>query len=128
MSTSFRISDSASRRLVSRAVREGTSSTALLDRLIREGVDQMEHPGIVFRGPADDRRAVLAGGPDVWEVVARLLELDGPIEQRIQALAVQSALPVHRIRTAVAYTRDHGSEISARIGRHRHATHLARHL
>ncbi|WP_194813799.1 hypothetical protein [Nocardia sp. XZ_19_385] len=127
MSTSFRISDSASRRLVSRAVREGTSSTALLNRLIREGVDQLEHPGIVFRGPLHDRRAALAAGPEVWEVVARLLELDGPVDQRITALSRQSDLQDRKIRTAVEYARSHGSEIGERIGRHRQASELVRH-
>ncbi|MGW0249670.1 hypothetical protein ACWDYH_23885 [Nocardia goodfellowii] len=126
MSTSFRISDSASRRLVSRAVREGTSSTALLDRLIREGVDQLEHPGIVFRGPVHDRRAALAAGPEVWEVVARLLELNGPVEQRITALAQRSDLQDRKIRTAVAYAREHGTEIGSRIVRHRQAAEMAR--
>jgi hypothetical protein len=31
--------------------------TGLLDQLIVEGIDQMDHPGITFRGPAHDRRA-----------------------------------------------------------------------
>jgi hypothetical protein len=72
VSTSFRISDDARARLASRAAREGISATALLDRLIVEGTDQLDYPGIVFRGPVHDRRAALAGGPDVWEVIARL--------------------------------------------------------
>ncbi|MGV9820581.1 hypothetical protein [Nocardia xishanensis] len=122
MSTSlFRVSESAGRRLVARAALEGTSSTALLDRLIREGVDQLEHPGIVFRGPIHDRRAALAAGPDVWEVVARLLELDGPVEHRIAVLSWQSDLQSRKIRTALAYARDYGMEIGARIGRNRQA-------
>jgi len=71
-STSFRISDAARARLASRAAHEGMTVTALLDRLIIEGIDQLDYPGIIFRGPAHDRRAVLAAGPDVWEIVARL--------------------------------------------------------
>ena len=69
-STSFRISDTARARLASRAAREGVTATALLDQLIIEGTDQLDYPGIVFRGPAHDRRAALAAGPDVWEIVA----------------------------------------------------------
>jgi hypothetical protein len=42
-----------------------------------QGIDQLDYPGIIFRGPAHDRRAALAAGPDVWEVVSRLQELDG---------------------------------------------------
>ena len=62
-STSFRISDTAKTRLTSRAAREGMTATALLDQLIIEGIDQLDYPGIIFRGPAHDRRAALAAGP-----------------------------------------------------------------
>ena len=62
-STSFRISDTAKRRLSARSARERISATALLDRLIIEGIDQLDYSGIVFRGPAHDRRAALAAGP-----------------------------------------------------------------
>ena len=58
-STSFRISDAARARLASRAAHEGVTATALLDQLIIEGIDQLDYPGIVFRGPAHDRRAAL---------------------------------------------------------------------
>jgi hypothetical protein len=76
-STSFRLSEEARARLAEQAAREGISATALLERLILEGVDALEHPGIVFRGPPHDRRAALAAGPDDWDVVARLRALDG---------------------------------------------------
>jgi len=36
------------------------TATALLAQLIIEGVDQLDYPGIVFRGPVHDRRAALA--------------------------------------------------------------------
>ncbi|MFD0363166.1 hypothetical protein ACFQZZ_17105 [Nocardia sp. GCM10030253] len=126
MNTSFRISESASRRLTERAAREGTSSKELLSRLIREGFDQLDHPGIVFRGPIADRRAALAAGPDVWEVVARLQELDGPVERRIAVLSQQSDLQPHKIKIAVAYAREHGSEIIERIVRNREAAEAIR--
>jgi hypothetical protein len=58
-------------------------------------------------------------------VVARLLELDGPLEQRITALARKSDLPDRKIRAAVAYTRSHGTEIGERIDRHRRAAESA---
>ncbi|MEV4237494.1 hypothetical protein ACIBJI_28740 [Nocardia sp. NPDC050408] len=126
MSTSFRISESASRRLVERAAREGTSSTELLNRLIREGFDQLDHPGIVFRGPISDRRAALAAGPEVWEVVARLQELDGPVERRIAVLSQQSDLHSRKIKIAIAYARAHGPEIIERIDRNREAAEAIR--
>src|ERR1700685_1828290 len=100
-STSFRISDTARARLASRAAREGMTVTALLDQLIIESTDQLDHPGIVFRGPAHDRRAGLAAGPDVWEIIARLQDIDGSEEQRISVLAVESALHPRLIRSAL---------------------------
>src|ERR1700734_2749421 len=118
-STSFRISDTARGRLASRAAREGTTATALLDQLIIEGIDQLDYPGIVFRGPAHDRRAALAAGPDVWEIVARLQELDGSEEQRISLLAAESDLPPRLIRVALDYAAEHAGQIRERIDRNR---------
>lgn len=118
-STSFRISDTARTRLASRAAREGTSATALLDRLIVEGTDQLDYPGIVFRGPARDRRAALAGGPDVWEVVARLKELPGTDEQRISLLAEETDLHPRLVRIAVDYAAEHPDDVLVLIDRNR---------
>jgi hypothetical protein len=118
-STSFRISDTARTRLASHATREGTTATALLDQLIIEGIDQLDYPGIIFRGPAHDRRAGLAGGPDVWEVVARLQELEGSEEQRIGLLAAESDLHPRLIRIALDYAAEHVDEVRERISRNR---------
>jgi len=118
-STSFRISDAARARLASRAAHEGVTATALLDQLIVEGIDQLDYPGVIFRGPAHDRRAALAAGPDVWEIVARLQELDGPEERRINLLSEESELHPRLIRIALDYAADHATEIRERIGRNR---------
>jgi len=118
-STSFRISDDARARLAARAVREGVTATALLDQLIIEGTDQLDYPGIVFRGPAHDRRAGLAAGPDVWEIVARLQELDGSEEQRISLLTAESDLHPRLIRVALDYAAEHAGQIRERIDRNR---------
>jgi hypothetical protein len=120
-STSFRLSDQAKRRLADRAEREGLSATALLERLIIEGVDILDHPGIVYRGATSDRRAALAAGPDVWEIVARLRELDGHEEERIATLAGESALHPRQIRLALDYASRHPEDVEARIARNERA-------
>jgi hypothetical protein len=56
---------------------------------------------VVFRGPAHDRRAALAAGPDIWEIVSRLQELDGTEQQRITALSEESDLHPRLIRVAM---------------------------
>ena len=118
-STSFRISDTARTRLAARAAREGTSATALLDQLIVEGADQLDYPGIVFRGAAHDRRAALAAGPDVWEVIARLQELEGSEEQRVSLLGKESDLHPRLIRIALDYAAENPDDIRRRIERNR---------
>ena len=118
-STSFRISDAARSRLSSRAAHEGVTATALLDQLIVEGIDQLDYPGVIFRGPAHDRRAALAAGPDVWEIIARLQELAGTEERRITLLSEESDVHPRLIRIALDYAAEHADEISERIGRNR---------
>lgn len=118
-STSFRISDTSRARLASRAAREGMTATALLDQLIIEGTGQLDYPGIIFRGPAHDRRAALAAGPDVWEVVARLQELAGSEEHRISLLAAESDMHPRLIRIALDYAAEHAGEIRERIDHNR---------
>lgn len=127
-STSFRISDAARARLASRAAREGMTATALLDQLIIEGTDQLDYPGMIFRGPAHDRRAALAGGPDVWEVVARLQELEGSEEHRIGLLAAESDLHPRLIRIALDYAAEHVGEIRERIARNRDMAERSRRM
>jgi hypothetical protein len=114
-STSFRIGDTAKQQLSDRAARDGMSATALLERLIVEGIDQLDHPGIIFRGPAHDRRAALAAGPDVWEIIARLRELDGSQEHRISTLNEESGLHPRLIRIAIDYGAENADEIRKRI-------------
>ena len=114
-STSFRIGDAARARLASRAAHDGVTATALLDQLIVEGIDQLDYPGIGFRGPAHDRRAALAAGPDVWEIIGRLQELDGSEEQRISLLAAESDLHPRLIRIALDYAAEHSTQIRERI-------------
>ncbi|TLW91303.1 hypothetical protein FFT09_18810 [Saccharomonospora piscinae] len=125
-STSFRISTKAKETLAKRAQREGISATALLERLIVEGVDQLDHPGIVFRGPVHDRRAALVAGPDVWEVISRLQELRGAEEERIAVLSEETELHPRVIRIALDYAVEHVEEIQGRIERNRELAERSR--
>jgi hypothetical protein len=125
-STSFRLSDRAKERLQHRADREGVSATALLERLILEGVDTLDHPGIIYRGSGTDRRAALAGGPDVWEIVARLRELSGSEEDRIGILAEETELHPRTIRLALEFAVRHPDDIDRRIERHETAIRESR--
>src|SRR2546429_9613749 len=54
----------------------GATPSGLAQRLVDEGLRMAEHPGIVFKDGPSGRRAALAFGPDVWEVVKFLREID----------------------------------------------------
>src|ERR1700733_13836761 len=51
------------------AANAGMSLSSAANRLVDEALRMSEHPGIMFRPGPTGRRAALAGGPDVWEVV-----------------------------------------------------------
>lgn len=70
--TSYRIDQGLKERLASQAAAEGLTERAMLERLVAEGLDTLAHPGIVYRNGPTGRRAALAVGPDVWEVVSAL--------------------------------------------------------
>lgn len=120
-STSFRISDAARRGLSARADRDGLSATSMLEQLIVEGLAARDHPGIVHRGEANDRRAALAAGPDVWEIIARLQELTGEEEARISMLSDETGVHPRLLRVAVDYAASNPAAVERRIERHREA-------
>lgn len=78
-------------------------------------MEALEHPGIVFRGPSHDRRAALAAGADVWEVIARLRELQGSEEERIATIAAESDLHPRAIRLALEYAAARPDDVRERI-------------
>ncbi|MEI6621016.1 MAG: hypothetical protein WCP28_03840 [Actinomycetes bacterium] len=74
-----------------------------------------EFPGIVFKDGPSGRRAALTYGPDVWEVVRFLKEVDERGEGAVEAASEVLALPVARIRLAMQYYAEFPDEIDARI-------------
>jgi hypothetical protein len=97
------------------------SMSSAANRLVDEALRTNEHPGIVFRPGPTGRRAGLAGGPDVWEVVravksARTAE-PGLTEGDLVALVAENTgTPIRLIRAAVRYWASYGDEIDAEIG------------
>lgn len=125
-STSFRLGDEVKQRLAERAEHEGISATSLLERLIVEGIDTLQHAGVIHRGPPQDRRAALASGPDVWEVISRLTELEGSEADRIATLVEESDLHPRQVQCALEYAAHHPVRIRERIARHEAALRAGR--
>jgi len=104
-------------RLERRGTRSGLNKSRLAERYIDEGVRMDDHPGIVFREGPTGRRAGLAAGPDVWEVVGALqsTELEG--DEATHATAEWLGLSVRQLRDAIGYYSEYPAEIEERIRR-----------
>jgi hypothetical protein len=93
----------------------GTNKSRLAERYVDEGTRMDEHPGIVFRGGPTGRRAALAGGPDIWEVMSTLKSGKARGEEAIDATAELLNLTDSQVRTAVRYYGAFTDEIDRRI-------------
>ncbi len=91
------------------------SPSALAQQLVDEGLRMIAHPGIVFRDGPTGRRAGLAMGPDVWEVISVLQRQEQRGEPALQALAEATGLSERQVGAAVAYFAAHEHEIHRRI-------------
>ncbi len=111
--TSIRLDDELRHQLAARAGAESTTVTELIERFVREGLASAAHPGIVFKpGPAG-RRAALAGGPDVWEVLAALRHTHGSESERVATLATQFGIHERQVGIGLDYAAAHRDEIDA---------------
>lgn len=105
----------AYQRLKQGAARRAEPISSAGERLIDEGLRMEAHPGIAFRDGPSGRRAGLAAGPDVWEVVGLLRGLSGGVEERVAAAAAQLGLTEAQVRTTSRYYAEFTDEIDAEI-------------
>ena len=116
---SIRMSARTLDHLDSGARRRGEPRSRTAERLIEEGLRMEEHPGIVFRDGPAGRRAGLAAGPDVWEVIDTLRGTGLAGEQAVAAAAKWGSLSPVQVRCAVSYYADFPDEIDERIALNR---------
>jgi hypothetical protein len=83
----------------------------LAQRYIDEGMRLDRHPGVVFRDGPAGRRAVVVGGPDVWEVIAAARSAPERGGELIEALAERIGVSSEKIRVAVRYYAEYPDEI-----------------
>ena len=112
---SIRMSRGTLARLESDARRRGEPKARTAERLIDEGLRMEDHPGIVFRDGPTGRRAALAGGPDVWEVIETLKNTGLPGERAIEATAKWGNLTPAEVRIVIRYYGDFQDEIDERV-------------
>ena len=105
-----------------RYVREhpGSSSSSVANMFIDEALRTYEHPGVTFRPGPTGRRAALAGGPDIWEVIAALNAVrdeDPEIDSAalLRQLAEVTGLASAQVGVALRYYAAYPDEIDERI-------------
>ncbi|MEO6822913.1 MAG: hypothetical protein ABI468_10995 [Candidatus Nanopelagicales bacterium] len=117
VSVSYRLDPQLKDRLAKRARDEGISETTLVSRLLVEGLKTTAHPGIAYRDGAAGRRAGVAGGPDVWEVVVAARHTRKRGEAQVVAAAEQLDIPATLVRLAITFAAEHPAEITEMIKR-----------
>src|SRR6202451_2211989 len=93
----------------------GSTTSALAQRLIDEGLRMADHPGVIFKDGPSGRRAALASGPDIWEIIKFRREVDERGPAALDAAAEVFAVDASRIASAASYYGDYANEIDAEI-------------
>ncbi len=113
---SIRFSDEPlHRRLKESARRRRQGVSTLAERLIDEGLRMDAHPAVVFREGSTGRRAALAGGPEVADIIGTIVGGDVPVEQRRTRAAELLGLSVAMVDAALAYYADYTGDIDATL-------------
>jgi hypothetical protein len=114
---SIRFDPTTDAKLASFAARRaGLSHSGAAALLVEEGLRMDAHPGVIFReGPAG-RRAVMIGGPDVWEVIRAVKSarssddnLSGP--DLLAVLETATGLERRTLEVAISYYADYPTEV-----------------
>lgn len=103
----------------------GATPSGLAQRLVDEGLRMADHPGIVFRDGPAGRRPALVVGPDVWEVVVFLREIDERGEAAVFAAAETFGVPPSSVDAGIRYYTAFPAEIDAWIDEARVASERA---
>lgn len=108
----------------------GLSVSAAVNQLVDEALRMERHPGIHFRTGPTGRRAVLIGGPDVWEViatvkVAREAVPDLSRDDLLDDVAENGGVSRRLIDIAIEYWSAYPDEVEARIAANEQAAKAA---
>ena len=94
--------------------------SAAVNLLVDEGLRTAEYPGVVFRDGPAGRRAGLAGGPDVWEVIravksAHNAEPELDEGELLEVVSDNGGGAFGKVRAAGSYWASYPAEIDAWI-------------
>jgi hypothetical protein len=107
------------------------SLSSASNHLVDEALRMHEHPLVVFRDGLAGKRARLAGGPDVWEVIGAVRSVRAADpgltgDDVLELVAETSGVPMAMVRAAVTYWGDYPEEVDAFLERARAEAEQAR--
>ncbi|WP_419946518.1 CopG family transcriptional regulator [Candidatus Poriferisodalis sp.] len=114
--TSLRLPEALRTRLDDESRRIASAPSSLAVVLIDEGLKMRRFGGIVFRDGPTGRRAGLASGPDVWEIVRDLKRHGaGASGDPVSVVAEETGLAPELIGLAADYYATFPDEVNDRI-------------
>ena len=115
-SFSARFSEELVDKLSEHSGRVGQSNARVAERLIDEGLQMEEFAGVVFRAGPTGRRAGIAGGPDVWEIVRDLRSpAHAGASDPIEAVGRSTGIDRSKIELAAGYYAAYPDDVDDRI-------------
>lgn len=112
-----------SQDLAERLHAEGESSNqppaVLAASLLDEGLKTRQFPGIVYMDGPSGRRASLADGPDVWQIIRALQEVPADQHDPVETVCIESNLRERQVHLAVCFYEAYPDEIEAKIADNR---------
>jgi hypothetical protein len=93
----------------------GATPSGLVQRMVDEALRMEAHPGIVFKDGPAGRRPSLRVGPDVWELIKYLREIDERGQAAVERAVEELSLSEAQVRTALGYYAEYAEEIDADI-------------
>lgn len=103
-------------KLEAQSRRLGESKARLAERMIDEGLQVEQFPGIIFRTGPTGRRAGIAGGPDVWEIVRDLKgAAAASVHDPIDAVAGTTGIGRGKVELAAGYYAAYPDAVDERI-------------
>jgi hypothetical protein len=105
----------------------GASISSVTSMFVDEALRTEEHPGITFRPGPTGRRAGLVAGPDIWEVISTLHNVQDASPELVgDALVTEVGealgLSEHKVRIAIRYYGAYPADIDWRIKANNEAT------
>ncbi|WP_420622577.1 hypothetical protein [Candidatus Poriferisodalis sp.] len=121
---SLPISEDLAERLRAEGEASDLPPPVLAASLMDEGLKTRQFPGIVYMDGPSGRRASLADGPDVWQIIRALQEVPADQHDPVETVCIESDLHERQVDLAVRFFEAYPDEIEAKIEDNRAAATL----